>query len=223
MSKAPATSANKNWLLIQFRKWHSWGGLFLSVFILTVAATGVLLNHKDVFFHNAAKKEPTGLLSSTMDYKSLPVSIERALELAREHYGDVSLEKIELKDERGWLIYKVARGEGDEIRIDAKTGEVSSKYGVSLSAQGKTALNWPKLVDDLHTGKLFGTLGKLIVDVTSGVIIALTLTGIYLWGIPILRKRENAKNRQAVAVARQSSRPPVTAAEARQAAVQEVS
>jgi hypothetical protein len=198
MSKpSPQPSANKNWLLVQFRKWHGWGGAILSLFILVVAVTGILLNHKDMFFHGEATKKPRGMLTSTTNLAALPISFDKALAVARDHYGDVPLEKIELKDERGWLHYKVARGEGEEIRIDAQTGEATHKYGAKLEAGGMTTLNWPKIIDDLHTGKLFGTAGKLLVDVTSGVIIALTLTGLYLWVVPILRKRQSKARQEA--------------------------
>jgi uncharacterized iron-regulated membrane protein len=191
-----STPANKNWLLAKVRKWHSWGGLFLSGFILLVAVTGILLNHKDLIFHKGENKSgPTGLLRSTMDVSTVPITFDRALQLAKGHYGDVPLEKIELKDEHGQLLYKIARGEGEEIRIDAQTGEMTSKYGMNLAADGTSMLNWAKIVDDLHTGKIFGTTGKLTIDLTSGVIIALTFSGIYLWGAPILRKRQNAKAR----------------------------
>lgn len=197
MSKpSPAASPNKNWLLVQFRKWHGWGGVFLSLFIVTVAVTGILLNHKDFFFHGEAKEGPTGLLTSSTDFTTVPVSFDRALAISREHFGEVPLENIELKDERGWLHYKVARGHGEEIRIDASTGEASSKYGMKLTTAGTNNYNWAKIVDDLHTGKLFGTAGMLLVDLTSGVIIALTLSGLYLWGVPLLRKRQS-KARQA--------------------------
>jgi hypothetical protein len=199
MADTAAAARGKNWLLVKFREWHSWGGLFLSAFILTVAVTGILLNHKDLLFHRDKKEGPSGRLSSATDLSSLPIGFAQALKIGRDHYGEVPLEKIELKDERGQLIYKVCRGEGQEIRIDAHTGEVTSKYGYRLDAgagEKSNGLNWAKIVDDLHTGKLFGTPGKLLVDVTSGVIIALTLSGMYLWGVPWLRKRRSARERQ---------------------------
>lgn len=203
MSAVPPTPKNKNRWLVTFREWHSWGGLFLSAFILLVAVTGILLNHKHTFFPGEGhSKAPAGLLSTTTSIAALPIGFEAALERARAHYGDVPLEKIELKDERGRLIYKVARGGGEEIRIDAQTGAMASKYGLSLDPDRPSSIHWAKLVDDLHTGKIFGLLGKLTIDVTSGVLIALTLTGIYLWAVPWQRKRQSRK--------RQAENTPVT-------------
>ena len=210
MADITVPRSNKNWLLIKFRQWHSWGGVFLSFFILLVATTGIILNHKDLFLHQGKKeKAASGLLTSTTDLATVPVSFARALELAKGHFGDVPLEKIELKDEQGHLIYKVIKGEGEELRIDARTADMSTKYGMSLSKTGKTTLNWGKIIDDLHTGKILGLFGKLTVDFTSGVIIALTLTGIYLWGVPLLLKRRNALKRQNAAAA-QHGRPAAT-------------
>ncbi len=195
MEEAPKRRPNKNRLLIKFRRWHLWGGLLFSLLILTIAVTGILINHKDLFFHGGKKEGPTGLLTSTTDFESIPISFDRALELTRDHYGDVWLDKIELKDEHGRLIYKISRGHGKNVRIDAQTGEMSSKYGVSLTSNGKTSLDWGKIVADLHNGKIFGTFGKLTADVASAAIIVLVLTGIYLWGIPLLRKKRNKGER----------------------------
>ena len=189
MEEAPKPRPNKNRRLIKFRRWHLWGGLLFSLLILVIAVSGILLNHKDLLFHGGKKEGPTGLLTSTTDLQSVPIGFDRALELTRDHYGDVWLDKIELKDEHGRLIYKVSRGYGENVRIDAQTGEMSSKYGISLTSNGKTSLDWGKIVEDLHTGKIVGTFGKLAVDVVSVAIIVLVLTGIYLWGVSLLRKK----------------------------------
>jgi uncharacterized iron-regulated membrane protein len=192
-------NTGKNRLLGKLRKWHSWGGVLMSLLILLVAITGFLLNHKDYLLHGQRKEGPTGLLTSTTHLDSLPISFERAMEIARGHFGDVPLEKIELKDEHGWLAYKVSRGHGQEVLVDARTGKASTKYGIALQAKGESTLNWAKIVDDLHTGKFFGSIGSLVVDLTSGTLVALTLSGIYLWGVPLLRKRQNARTRLAQA------------------------
>ena len=42
----------------------------------------------------------------------------------------------------------------------------------------------------LHSGELFGTIGKLIVDIIAIVFIVLTLTGILFWFVPFIRKKK---------------------------------
>jgi uncharacterized iron-regulated membrane protein len=183
-------------MLRTFRQWHTWLGLLLSVLFVLVAVTGILLNHKDVFFHRGeGPTGPTGVLRSTSDLHALPIGFEQALLLARQHYGDVPLDKIELKDERGWLAYKVSRGNGREIRIDAHSGEVFTKYGAKPTRKEGSAVNWAKIVTDLHSGKILGTAGKLAIDATAVAMLGLTLTGVYLWWLPKLRKRQNARRR----------------------------
>ncbi len=230
MTQLTQPRPNKNWLLIQFRKWHSWGGVFLSLFIMIVAFTGIMLNHKDLFFHSREERSakadgPSGLLTSSTDLTALPITFANALNLARDHFGEGSLEKVELKDEHGWLIYKVVRGKGEELIIDARTGEMSTKYGIKVATSPAVAglqasaapvaggprrgLNWAKIVDDLHTGQLYGSYGRLLVDFTSIVIIGLTLSGLYLWGVPILRKKQSQQKKQAVQALASQSSPPV--------------
>jgi hypothetical protein len=60
-------------------------------------------------------------------------------------------------------------------------------------------MDWGKAIKDLHTGKIAGDAGKLLVDIVAGFIIPLTLSGLYLWVVPTLRKRRSSQLRAAVA------------------------
>lgn len=227
--------ANKrpnNWLLIKFREWHTWLGVFLSGFVLLICGTGIYLNHKD-FFKNllsgnfdfalegkahagepGSKKKPEAgtsatLLSTTMNPSQLPVNLDQALSIARHQWGEVPLERIELKQEHGQLCYKIKQFKGPELVINAQTGEAAQKgkpaetvgwerYQEEPRAHAgdkNAGINWGKLMMDLHTGKILGGPGKLLVDLTSLVIIILTLTGIYLWIVPKWRKYRSARQR----------------------------
>jgi len=53
----------------------------------------------------------------------------------------------------------------------------------------KGKINWPKLIKDIHTGKILGISGQLLADLTAVSLIFFSLSGIYLWVVPILRKR----------------------------------
>jgi hypothetical protein len=217
----------KNWLLVKIREWHTWLGVFLSGFVILVCATGIYLNHKDLFRSAAphddargGRPAASGALRTTTSLAELPIPFEHALAQAREQWGETPIEKIELKEEHGRLVYKVMADEGREIRVDVETGAVSRKDAYREEHHGpdgkkEAGFNWGKFMMDLHTGKVIGGPGKLVVDLTSFVIIVLTGTGIYLWAIPQLRKRRSARDREAAARKTQATTVPPPADPAR--------
>ena len=72
----------------------------------------------------------------------------------------------------------------------------ASLAGAILAGANRTFLVPAVLAQVLQSGpEAIGLFGKLTVDFTSLVIIALTATGIYLWAVPLYRKRQSAKNR----------------------------
>lgn len=213
----------KNWLLIKFREWHIWLGVALSLFIVIVCVTGIYLNHEWLKLFKAEphskpvtvashKPEPAeaGLLTTSTDFMTQPISFAQALARAREIWGDVPIRHVHLNDERGTLIYKIkAQGEDREVFINAVTGALTEKNGYKQNIQDhpqadlKRGVNWNKVMKDLHTGKLGGETGKLLIDFTSVIIVGLTVTGIYLWVVPKWRKRRAAK----IAVTQTASQP----------------
>jgi hypothetical protein len=186
-----------NTRLVQFRKYHSWGGVALAGFILMVCATGLYLNHKDLFDgKKKASPEADSLLTTTTRFDAVPVGFDKALALAHGRWGAGPIEKIELKDEHGRLVYKVKQAEGgEELIVDANTADVAVKAGYGTGG----GINWGKLIEEIHTGKVGGLAGKLVIDVTALVIVGLTLTGVYLWWVPLARKRRSAKQREEAA------------------------
>jgi hypothetical protein len=229
-----AAARPKNWLLIQVRTWHSRLGVFLFPLIILAAATGIYLNHKDLFERKPAAHTEGGGGGATKERKGKPakgkpaaasafnvdgalavlrVSFAEALAAARSHLGgDAALEKVELKDEKGTLIYKVKAADGREVIVDASSGGAALKGeytkvvaggGGRTMAEART--DWGKVMKDLHTGKVGGTAGKLVVDFVALTLVLLSLSGLYLWAVPILRKRQNAKAARAAAAAGNAS------------------
>jgi len=131
---------NPNALLIAFRKYHTWLGVVMSLFVLLIATTGIYLNHKDLFKPNkeekpppeiAGKEPPTGdgsTLTTTTDLNQLPVTFADAQAAYRDKYGEQPIERIELKNEKGRLVYKVKAASG-ELVVDAQSGTSASKKG----------------------------------------------------------------------------------------------
>lgn len=276
MSSTPSVpKPNPNSRLLQFRKLHTWFGLFASVFIILIAATGIYLNHKDTFrpvleFLGAPRKdaekdsekkkdhsphEPPGKPTlSAHELATLPISFAVALETAAMHLNDRPIERVEVKPEHGRTVYKIRTAGGPEMIVDAHTGDWELKGEKKAAPAGDNIaekptpgakpskpkggkdekslknsagsppdshatspdsgptdslkpkpMDWGKAIKDLHTGKIGGDAGKLVVDLVAVGLILLTLTGLYLWTIPALRKRRSARQRAAAEAAKATS------------------
>lgn len=208
--KPSATPRSKNWLLTKFREWHIQAGVVVALFLLSVGATGIYLNHKRQF--NAwlgVETKPPGTgerpsskptvtpaegFTAAAARDALPVSFPRALEIVGERWGGRTLEHIQLKSEQGELIYKAKETGGGELWVNATTGLVVEKGKFTRlgppDKHGKRveSFDWGKLAIEMHTGKIFGEAGKVVMSTVSFVMVTLTLSGLYLWAVPKWRK-----------------------------------
>jgi len=211
---------NRNWLIVQSRKWHTWLGLAASLVVVTISATGFYLNHPDLFHGREAppRQGATGRLRTTTPLAEVPVSFAFALAAARRHWGDVPIEHVQLKDERGRLIYKVKASEGRDLEVDARSGNVTLKTGYKsdrhTAAGVASGYDWPRVLKDVHTGRILGGPGRLAADLASVFLIVLTGTGLYLWGIAKVRKRAAERR------TRSAMSPAVAAAPVRESALE---
>jgi uncharacterized iron-regulated membrane protein len=234
-SSKPSAPKSKNWLLAKSRQWHLWGGLIAGVFLLIVGATGIVLNYKKPIFTalgieqdnkemkmtaadyaKPEKREKSGgKLTTVTGFTAATVSVEQALVLARENLGEVALERIELKDEHGMLLYKIKSRRGEELQVNATTGAhfVKGEYEkVKADATGAVTArttDWGKIMLDLHTGKIGGEVGKALMTVAAVVMLLLTLSGVYMWLKPLLIRRQNAKARAAATGSAEGAMPTV--------------
>jgi len=241
MNTPTKTSAprSKNWLLTKFRNWHIQAGMIVAVFLLVVGFTGIFLNHKPFFLgliglepkrEMAKETKPPREKKSAGERAELrldsalngqPVGFDQAIGLARERWGDQRIEKIELKEERGELSYRIKQKDGPELIISAASGEITEKGHYEKLGKpgpdGKAArgFDWGKLALDLHTGKIVGDAGKLVMSSASFIMLTLTLTGIYLWAVPKWRKRQAARQQAARATSAPAFTPPPSAVSAK--------
>lgn len=218
------------------RRWHLWSGVFAALFLIVFAFTGTVLNYKAPIF-GALGLEPTSvfekapskelgarpettaatLFSTAQGFSAAAVSADRVLELARVAWGEVPLERIELKAEHDGLVWKVKEKRGAELIVNAVTGDqfVKGAYErvtrTSKDGQMSRSTDWSKLLIDLHTGKIGGEIGKAVMTVAAGVLLFLTLSGLYLWLKPVLIRNANARAR-ATPTPSTSTRPATTAA-----------
>jgi len=173
--------------MMKFRQWHIWLGVAVSLFVVLVCGSGIYLNHQNLFATEAApikartRPNAAPLLTTKTVLDSHPVSFQQVLGRAAERWGDVAIENMQLKNEDEMMVYKVKAGDGREIIVNARTGAFIEKTGPNKLG---------RIIKELHTGKIVGGAGKLLVDFTSLTIVGLTVTGVYLWAAPKWRKRK---------------------------------
>ncbi|MEO1006991.1 MAG: PepSY-associated TM helix domain-containing protein [Planctomycetota bacterium] len=170
-----------------WNKWsrtlHRWGSIAIALPLLLVIASGVLLQVKK---QSDWVQPPTARGSSP----NPEISFDAILAAARtvEEAGIATWEDVDRLDVRpGKGIVKVRANSRWEVQIDTATGEVL-----------QSAYRRSDLIESLHDGAFFGDWAKLAVFLPSGlVLLALWLTGIYLWWLPIGARRRGRRTRAA--------------------------
>lgn len=149
--------------------------------LIFVISTGLLLQlKKQLTWVQPAERRGTGTEPVvTMD--AILESSRSAPDAGIETWDDI--DRLDVRPGKG-LIKVRSRG-GIEIQIDASTGAVL-----------QTAPRRSDLIESLHDGSFFGQIAKLGVFLPSGVILlALWMTGAYLWILPIFAKRSGRRRR----------------------------
>lgn len=219
------------------RRLHLWFGVTAALFLLVFGLTGIVLNYKKPIFTTlglepqptlaapagsgeaAAKPErpagqtnepndrSPGHFTTTTGLGAADVAPDAALNIARSELGEVPLERIELRQERDGLIWKIKSRAGHEVLINAATGRAVTKRAYEKlgppDANGRPsrAFDWGKFFLDLHTGKIGGEVGKAVMSVAAGGLLFLTFSGLYLWLKPLLIRRGHARARPTVPAA----------------------
>ncbi len=135
--------------------------------------------------------------SGTVVYKIKAVGGPEVVIDARSGHSEVRGQSKPEKAEKG---DKSARGEKGQKATAGGKAETKAAPVVVDAPQpearpARSGVDWGKAIRDLHTGKIGGEAGKLLVDLVAVGIILLTLTGVYMWAVPTLRKRRSARQR----------------------------
>jgi hypothetical protein len=186
----------RNWFLLRLRTAHAWVGVSALTLFVLVALTGVYLNHTGLFRLEDAPVEQGVLLTTATPASAVPISPAQALEVARGEWGDVPLQFVQLRQEGDRLVYKVRRrGRSDEVTVDASSGRLLAVRGTLQETRftddgsaRDTRIPWSRVFYDLHTGRLLGEGGKLIIDAGALALLLLGTSGVYLFVVPRWRK-----------------------------------
>ena len=214
MKKTSGVPPAKPRRLAQSRLWHRWGGLLAGLFLLSVGATGIVLNYKQPVFSALGielkrEREASPLPKTTSSNEAAlttgagvsggRVSLEEVLALARQEWGDVLLERIELRSEQHSVTYRLRQKSGAELWVDAADGRHIVKGAYERLGQPGAdgtvtrSTDWGKILIDLHTGRIGGGPGQAVITVAAGLLLLLTVSGFYLWLKPLLIRRRRSQ------------------------------
>jgi len=157
-----------------FRYWHRWVGLFLLLFILISALTGILLAWKK----QVEQLQPPTQTSSLTESGQPWLSVENITEIAQEAFTQShpnrpsTIERLDIRPDHG--IAKVLFTHYWEVQIDGYSGEV-----LSISQRHS---DW---IEKIHDGSIISEGFKLWSMNTLGIgLLLLSLTGSWLWWGP---------------------------------------
>ena len=162
---------------ILYRKAHYWGSLIIAVPTLIMITTGILLLVKKEFpwIQPPSQKGMSQGAVPTQTFEQFFTRVQMTPEMQVKKWTD--LERIEVKPGKG--IIKFISTNCWELQMDTHTSEVLS-----------LAKRRSGIIESIHDGSWFTSWMKLWVFLPVGLLlVGLWLTGIYLFLLPILRKK----------------------------------
>ena len=175
------------------RKLHRWGAVGFAIPLILVIITGLLLQIKKQW---TWVQPPTqkGSFSESKTLSDANVAVNEILKVAMtdplaEISGWKEVDRLDVRPSKGMV--KVQSINGYEVQIDLATMEImQSKYRRS---------DW---IEQLHDGSFFGDWAKLSVFLVNGlVLLALWVSGAYLWYLPFLAKSKSKKRKKVMSKA----------------------
>ena len=169
------------------RRYHRWFSFPLILFLFVVTMTGVVLQGEEVAKISEARPAASGASALPEDAVVL-AQLGKALQQTRAANPDLAAQRIELNYSRGQAKARLAvqpRG-GASVEVDMKTGETKVVTAPPPSLH--------VMMIQLHTGRLLGPVGLVIMMLVSLVFLVLTITGFMVYLDMWKRRRKAAKS-----------------------------
>jgi uncharacterized iron-regulated membrane protein len=160
---------------------HRWGAIICALPLVVVIGTGLLLQLKK---QSDWVQPPTKRGTADAPQISFAEILEAASDCPQA--GIAGWQDIDRMDVRpGHGIVKVRGKNRWEVQLDTRTAEVLS-----------VAYRRSDLIESLHDGSWFHANVKLWVFLPSGLVLfMLWISGLYLWFLPIVTRRNNRARR----------------------------
>lgn len=158
--------------LAKFSRWlHIYASMTSFAVVFFFAVTGWTLNHPDLFPTRETRKAATGTLDTKLTRAGADVpKLEIVEALRRAHHVGGALSDFRIDDDQLSVAFK-----GPGYAADAVIDRASGKYDLNESRLGMVAI-----INDLHKGRDTGSLWKVLIDVSAGLLTFVSLTGLVL-------------------------------------------
>lgn len=164
------------------RKTHYWGSIICALPIIIIIATGLLLIFKK---QSDWVQPPTIKGSSKVPTLTFPEILDIAKTVsAAEISSWKNIDRLDVRPKKG--VIKIRAKNRIEVQIDHQSGEVLH-----------VAYRRSDVIEAIHDGSFFHDKVKyLLFFPASLILLFLWITGLYLFIIPLLKKKKKHKKRQ---------------------------
>ncbi len=161
------------------RKFHRWGAIIVAIPFLVVITTGLLLQLKKQLAWVQPPEQKGSAAAPLLTMDAMLSTARSVPEAEIQEWADI--DRIDVRPAKGLI--KIIGLSRWEIQLDASTGAVL-----------QTAYRRSDLMESLHDGSWFHPLAKLWIFLPAGaIVLALWVTGIYLFLLPIRSRRAKAR------------------------------
>lgn len=155
---------------VRLRQWHRSSGVVIAVLVLLSGVTGVLLSGPDVF---------AGAAPVQASYRPTGAQIDAAVAAAQAQFPGAPLRDIRFpKTDRLDINIRADDDGPRSIHVVAVTLSTAKVLKVTPAAHNDAL--WMKVLP-VHTGESFGTIGLVLLLVEAMMLVALALTGPWMW------------------------------------------
>lgn len=166
-------------LSILSRRLHRWGAVAVGIPFLLVIVSGLLLQVKKQVPWVQPVEQRTASNVPMLPWETIFAAAQAHPEAAVRAWSDI--DRLDVRPSKG--IVKVITKSRWELQLALDDGRVL-----------QTAYRRSDLIEQLHDGSFFGDAAKLWIFLPSGlVVLALWLTGLYLWLLPMRTRRRRER------------------------------
>lgn len=161
------------------RVWHRWMGAGVALFLASIAVTGFLLANKGRLSWMRPPEAKGGSFEQLAEVVTLDQAAQAAFALGHpELQSHKDIDRIDYRPKHN--IFKVISKNGyREVQVDGKTGEVLT-----------SSFRADQMTEDIHDLSFFGDFfHEWLLSLVAVILLALSVSGTYMFIVPILRRR----------------------------------